>query len=160
MPMRSFRKASWRRWHLSWAGTGRILLGRVSREEGISGDKTSTLRIESESKSCSVVSDFVIPWTMEFSRLEYWSGQPFLSPGDLLNLGFESRSPTLQADYLPAEPQGKPTLKITESGKAGRVGGCYTIWRQQWLGEVGLGKRRKVMRETVEGGYFILAMQK
>ena len=45
---------------------------------------------------------------MEFSRLEYWSGQPFLSPGDLPNPGIEPRSPTLQADSLPAEPQGQP----------------------------------------------------
>ena len=45
---------------------------------------------------------------MEFSRPEYWSGSPFPSPGDLPNPGIESRSPTLQADSLPVEPQGKP----------------------------------------------------
>ena len=45
---------------------------------------------------------------MEFSRPEYWSGQPFPSPGDLPNPGIELRSPALQADSLPAEPQGKP----------------------------------------------------
>ena len=39
-----------------------------------------------------------------------WSGQPFPSPGDLPNPGIESRSPALQADSLPAEPQGKPPL--------------------------------------------------
>ena len=43
---------------------------------------------------------------MEFSRPEYWSGFP--SPGDLPNPGIEPRSPTLQLDSLPAEPQGKP----------------------------------------------------
>src|SRR5574337_1118862 len=51
------------------------------------------------------------PWTiqsMEFSRPEYWSGYPFPSPGDLPNPGIEPRSSTLQADCLPAEPQGKP----------------------------------------------------
>ena len=37
-----------------------------------------------------------------------WSGQPFSSPGDPHNPGIEPRSPTLQADSLPAEPQGKP----------------------------------------------------
>ena len=41
---------------------------------------------------------------MEFSRPEYWSGQPFPSPGDLPNPG----SPALQADSSPAEPQGEP----------------------------------------------------
>ena len=59
---------------------------------------------------------FVIPWTvahqiplsMEFSRQEYWSGKPFLSPQDLLDPGIEPRSPTLQIDSLPSEPPGKP----------------------------------------------------
>ena len=45
---------------------------------------------------------------MEFSRPEYWSGWPFLSPGDLPNLAIKPRSPTLQVDSLSAEPQGKP----------------------------------------------------
>ena len=45
---------------------------------------------------------------MEFSRPEYWSGQPFPSPGDLPNPGIKPRSPVLQADSLPAEPPGKP----------------------------------------------------
>ena len=43
---------------------------------------------------------FVTPWTiarqaplsMGFSRQEYWSGLPFLSPGDLLDLGIEPTS--------------------------------------------------------------------
>ena len=49
-----------------------------------------------------------VPLSMEFSRQEYWGGQTFLSPGDLLNPGIEPRSPTLWADSLPAEPHGKP----------------------------------------------------
>ena len=35
---------------------------------------------------------------------------PFPSPGDLPNPGIKPRSPTLQADSLPAELSGKPTL--------------------------------------------------
>ena len=35
---------------------------------------------------------------MGFSRQEYWSGLPFLSPGHLPDPGIEPRSPTLQAD--------------------------------------------------------------
>ena len=46
-------------------------------------------------------------WTiqsMEFSRPEYWSGAAFpFSRGSS-----QPRSPTLQVDSLPAEPQGKP----------------------------------------------------
>ena len=46
---------------------------------------------------------------MEFSiSMEYWSGWPFPSPGDLPNPGIKPRSATLQVDSLPAEPQGKP----------------------------------------------------
>ena len=36
----------------------------------------------------------------------------FLSPEDLPDPGTEPRSPTLQADSLPSEPPGKPSLKI------------------------------------------------
>ena len=49
------------------------------------------------------------------SRPEYWSGQPFPSPADLPNPGIEPRSLSLQADSLPAEPQGKPKLDISQS---------------------------------------------
>ena len=58
-----------------------------------------------------MVSDSATPWTilsMEFSRPEYWSGQPFPSPGDLPNPEIEPRSPAFKVDSLPAEPQGKP----------------------------------------------------
>ena len=34
-------------------------------------------------------------------------GRPFPSPGDLANPGIEPRSPTLEVDSLPAEPQEK-----------------------------------------------------
>ena len=44
---------------------------------------------------------------MEFSRPEYWIGYPFPSPRDLPNPGIEPRSPALEADSLPAEPQGE-----------------------------------------------------
>ena len=59
-------------------------------------------------KSLSHVQLSVTPWTvayqappfMGFSRQEYWSGSPFLSPGDLPDPGIEPRSPALQADAL------------------------------------------------------------
>ena len=41
---------------------------------------------------------------------EYWSGEPFPSPGDLPNPGIEPRSPPLQTGSLPAEPPGKPII--------------------------------------------------
>ena len=62
-----------------------------------------------------VVSDSATPWTvghqaplsMAFSRQEYWSGLPFLSPGDLLYPGIEVGSPALQKDSLLSEPPGR-----------------------------------------------------
>ena len=53
-----------------------------------------------------------VPLTMKFYRQEYWSGQPFPSPKDLLNPGIEPRSPVLQADSLPSKPPGKQTRII------------------------------------------------
>ena len=47
---------------------------------------------------------------MGFSRREYWSGMPCLSPGDCPNPGIEPRSPALQADSLPSEPVGKARI--------------------------------------------------
>ena len=46
------------------------------------------------------------PWG--FSKQEYQSGLPRPPPGDLPNPGAEPRSPALQMDSLPGEPQGKP----------------------------------------------------
>ena len=44
------------------------------------------------------------PLSMGFSRQEYCSGLPFPSLSDLPKLGIETRSPALQADSLPSEP--------------------------------------------------------
>ena len=73
-----------------------------------------------ESESCQSC------WTvqsMEFSRPEYWSGWPFLSPGDLPNPGMETSSPTLQADSLSTGPQGKP--KNTGVGSLSLLQGIF-----------------------------------
>ena len=64
----------------------------------------------------SVAQSFVTPWTvacqtplsMGFPRQEYWSGLPFLSPGDLPDPGVKPGSPAWQAHSLPSEPPGKP----------------------------------------------------
>ena len=44
--------------------------------------------------------------SMNFFRQEYWSGLPFLSPGDLPDPGIEPRSLVLQAVSLPSESLG------------------------------------------------------
>ena len=63
-------------------------------------------------KSCPAL---VTPWTVTcqaplsvgFYRQEYRNGLPFPSPGNS-DSGIKPRSPTLQADWLPSEPPGKP----------------------------------------------------
>ena len=65
------------------------------------------------------------PWTImsvEFSRPEPWNG-PFPSPGDLPKPGIEPRSPALQVDSLPAEPQGNP--KNTGVGSLSLIQGIF-----------------------------------
>ena len=65
-------------------------------------------------QSLSHVQLFTTPWTiacqaplsMEFSRQEYQSEQPFPSPGDLPNSGIKPVSPELQADSSPLSHQG------------------------------------------------------
>ena len=82
--------------------------------------------------SCSVVSRlFGTPWTaacqaslsMGFSRQEYRNGLPCPPPGHLPNPGIKPRSPSLQADSLPAEPPGKP--KNTGVGSLSHLQGIF-----------------------------------
>ena len=73
------------------------------------------MKVKSEievTQSCLTVAT---PWTeayqaplsMGFSRQEHWSGLPCPPPRDLPDPETEPRSPVLQADSLPFEPQGK-----------------------------------------------------
>ena len=59
--------------------------------------------------------DLMTPLSMEFSRQEYWSGQPFPSPVDLPDPGIKPGSPALQADTLMSEPPGKPNNALNNS---------------------------------------------
>ena len=83
-----------------------------------------------ESKSESEVTQsyptLATPWTvayqaplsMRFSRQEYWSGLPLLSPGDLPDPGIEPGSPALESDALTSEPPGKPRKRICKEIKS------------------------------------------
>ena len=68
--------------------------------------------------------------SMEFSRPEYCSGWLFPSPGDLYNPGIETRSPALQVDSLPAEPQGKP--KNTRVGSLSLLQQTFPTKESNW----------------------------
>ena len=54
--------------------------------------------------------DYAIHGILQARILEWGFASPFPSPGDLPNPGIKPRSSTLQADSLPFEPPGKPTL--------------------------------------------------
>ena len=67
----------------------------------------------------SVMSDSTTPWTvahqaplsMKFSRQEYWSGLPIISPGELPDPGIEPislMSAALADRFFTAVPTGKP----------------------------------------------------
>ena len=55
------------------------------------------------------------PLSMGFSRQEYWCGLTVPSQGVLPDLGIKPRSPALQADSLPSESPGKPTMVLTSA---------------------------------------------
>ena len=79
---------------------------------------------------------FATPWTvacqaslsMGFPNQEYWSGLPFLSPGDLPDPGIKLTSPALQADSLPLSHLGSPVVYL-ESSKSLTSFSIYV-----WLG--------------------------
>ena len=70
----------------------------------------SYMKVKSESEVTQLCPTLCDPISMGFSRQEYWSGLPFSSPEYLPSPGIEPRSPALQADSLPTELQGKPTM--------------------------------------------------
>ena len=88
------------------------------REVEIPPDNHTSLPYTSCAYSLIRVRVFVTPWTsagqaplsVEFSSQEYLSGFPWLPPGGLPNLGIEPRPSALQADSLPSEPPGKPSI--------------------------------------------------
>ena len=106
------------------------------------GEAYYDLKMKSEIESHSVL--------FESSRILEWVTIPFSR--DLPNPGIEPRSPTLQADSLPAEPPGKPTMiwpmfkkrtfclrfwaqtKETSYNKKEVKGCCWIMWiyRDSW----------------------------
>ena len=89
---------------------------------------------ESGSESRSVVSDSSQPIglysTWDSPGQNTGVGQLFPAPGNLPNPGIKSRSPALQVDSLPAEPQGKP--KNTEMGSLSLLQGIFLTQGSNW----------------------------
>ena len=87
-----------------------------------------------KSESCSAVSNSLphhglpSPWNPIDQNTGV--GSSFLSPGDLPNPGIEPRSPTLQGDSSPAEPQGKPKSKGV--GSPSHLQRIFPTQRSSW----------------------------
>ena len=90
------------------------------QDQVINGILVQIFLIKCDSNSPSVVSNSLppidcsppAPLSLDFSRQEYWSGQPFSSPEDLPDPGIKPRSPELQADSLQSESPGKPPTSV------------------------------------------------
>ena len=52
------------------------------------------------------------PLSMGILQARHWSGLPYPTPGDLPNPEIKPRALSLQANSLPAEPQGKPIVSM------------------------------------------------
>ena len=79
----------------------------------MSGERSESEVAQSCPTLCDPVDCSPLGYTpMGFSRQEHWSGLPFPSPGDLPNPGIELRSPALQADALPSEPQVRDAASL------------------------------------------------
>ena len=93
--------------------------------------EVSTFILWNRCESLSRVRHFVTPWTVAhqaplsigFPRQEYWSGYPCPPPRDLPNPGTEPGSPALQADSLPSEPPGNPSVVYKTEGKS--IQNCF-----------------------------------
>ena len=68
-------------------------------------------------ESCSTLCDTIDHTVHGILQVRILEWVAFPSPGDLSNPGIEPRSPALQADSLPAEPQGKPLYEEKMSSK-------------------------------------------
>ena len=94
-------------------------------------------------------------WKVKSSRPEYWSGQPFPSPGDLPNPGIKPGSPALQADSLPAELPGKPSWR-RKQGLSQGAGGKKALRRircnQEWLTRLTLWKHLSIKESSKTRG--------
>ena len=64
-----------------------------------------TVKIDQSCQTLCNPMDYTVHGILQARILEWVA---FPSPGDLPNPGIKARSPTLQGDSLPAEPQGKP----------------------------------------------------
>ena len=93
-----------------------------------------------------------VPLSIEFSKQECWTGQPFPPPGDFPYPGIKPGSLALKADSLPSEPPGKPHICIYLWGFCGGFGVCVCI---SSLFQKLLEIRHKIKVTTVWGNGYV-----
>ena len=94
---------------------------------------TLKLNTSNKSESCSFMSNYLWPHGLHSpwnSPGQNTGGGSFSLLWDLPNLGIRPRSPTLQADSLPAEPQAKP--KNTGVGSLSLLQRIFLIQESNW----------------------------
>ena len=106
-------------WGWFWSPPMGFPHSSVSKESACSAE---------ESESCLVTSNCLRPYGIFQARILEWVSFPF-SRGSS-QPGFEPRSPTLQADSLPAEPQGMP--KNTEVGSLSLLQRIFPTQESNW----------------------------
>ena len=79
--------------------------------------------------------DYTVHGILQARTLE-WVGSLSLLPGDLSNPGIEPKSPALQVDSLPAEPQGKP--KNTGVGSLSLLQQIFPTQESNWRNRTAL----------------------
>ena len=84
-----------------------ILQARILEQVAMPSSRGSSRPRDQTQVSCIAGGFFTVLAAREAQ--EYWSGEPFPSPGELPDPEIELGSPALQADSLPAELSGKST---------------------------------------------------
>ena len=87
-----------------------ILQARILEWVAITSSRWSSQPRDWTQVSC-IVGEFFTSWATREAQ-EYWSGQLIPSPADLPDPEIELGSPALQADSLPTELSGKPSVGI------------------------------------------------
>ena len=106
-------------------------LGLQITADGYCDHEIKTLALWKQSESYSVLSNFLqspglySPWNSPDQNT-----RAFPSPGDPPNPGIKPRSPTLQVNSLPAEPQGKP--KNTGVGSLALLQQIFPTQESNW----------------------------
>ena len=112
-----------------------ITPGPTTVNQGISGDLKVKVKVIQSCRTLCNPMDYRVHGILQARILEWV--KPFPSPGDLPNLGIEPRSPILQADSLPAEPQGKPLGWLSGSEFASQ---CQKCGLDPWVEKIHWGR--------------------